>query len=129
MPQANNAPLATMTVDHTISQVEKMELVPTEAAASWVKVPSVECELSNANFVNSNESEEIDPAFAPDKVDSIMTDAESIGLKSMIVPSSPNAILSFPFYPEIGRHEPQAIIGRLIVQLMKPKRQLNENEQ
>ena len=46
----------------------------------------------------------------------------------MIVPSSPNGILTFPFYPDIGRREPQEIIGRLIVQLMKPERHLHENE-
>ena len=45
----------------------------------------------------------------------------------MIVPSNPNAILTFHFYPEIGRHEPQAIIGRFIVQLMRP-RLLTTNE-
>ena len=56
-----------------------------------------------------------------------MPKAESIGLKPVIVPSSPNAILTFPFYPEIGRHEPQAIIGRFIVQLMRP-RLLTTNE-
>ena len=45
----------------------------------------------------------------------------------MNVPSSPNAVLSFPYYPEIGRYEPQVIIGRFIVQLMKP-RELTTNE-
>ena len=30
-------------------------------------------------------------------------------------------MLTFPFYPEIGRHEPQRIIARSIVQLMKPR--------
>ena len=50
-----------------------------------------------------------------------MAKAERFGLKSVPVPSSPNAILTFPFHPEIGRHEPQAIIGRFIVQLMKPR--------
>lgn len=108
MSQAINAPVATMVVDDTGNQVEKMELVPIAAAAS-------------------NESEKTAPAFAPDDVDCIMTKAESIGFKSMIVPSSPNAILTFPFYPEIGRHEPQAIIGRLIVKLMKPE-ELTKNE-
>ena len=56
-----------------------------------------------------------------------MAKAESVGLKSVVVPSSPKAILTFPFYPEIGRHEPQAIMGRFIVQLMRP-RLLTTNE-
>lgn len=46
----------------------------------------------------------------------------------MSVPGSPNEILTFSFYPEIGRYEPQAIIGRFIVQLMKPERHLTTNE-
>ncbi|KAF6235087.1 hypothetical protein HO173_006714 [Letharia columbiana] len=111
MSQTNKPPVATMTVGGT-NQAETMGLLPTEAAAS--------------------ESEEIEPTFAPptlalDTVDGIMTKAESNGLKPATVPSSPNAIVTFPFYPEIGRYEPQAIIGRFIVQLMKP-RQLTTNE-
>ena len=50
-----------------------------------------------------------------------MAKVESFGLKSVTVPKDPNAILAFNFYPEIGRHEPQAIMGRFIVQLMKPR--------
>lgn len=86
-----------------------------------------DCDDLDADSTNGSEGKGNDPAGAPDPTDSIMPKAESIGLKPMIVPSSPNAILTFPFYPEIGRHEPQAIIGRFIVQLMRP-RLLTTNE-
>ena len=88
---------------------------------------SLRFETSHANLTNGSESKAMDPVSVPETVESIMRKAEGTGLKSMVVPSSPNAILTFAFYPEIGRHEPQAIIGRLIVQLMKP-RQLTIHE-
>ena len=80
-----------------------------------------DCDLLDADSAKYSESKEDETTSAPDNIDSIMAKVESFGLKSVTVPSSPNAILTFPFYPEIGRHEPQAIMGRFIVQLMKPR--------
>lgn len=86
-----------------------------------------ECVVQDADSAHGSESEGNDPALASNTGDSVLPKAESIGLKSVTVPSSPNAILTYRFYPEIGRHPPQAIIGRFIVQLMRP-RELTTNE-
>ena len=80
-----------------------------------------DCDVLDAYSAKCSESKEDEITSAPDNIDSIMAKVESSGLKSVTVPSSPNAILTFPFYSEIGRHEPQAIMGRFIVQLMKPR--------
>ena len=110
-----------------MAEHESMTLVQSGAAASRVKLSFSECNVLYADSANCSETKENDSAGAPQTVDTIMAKAESVGLKSVVVPSSPKAILTFPFYPEIGRHEPQAIMARFIVQLMRP-RLLTTNE-
>ena len=84
-------------------------------------------DVLTADSSKSSEPKEDDLTNAEDTIESTMAKAESFGFKAVDVPSSPSAILKFTFYPEIGRHEPQAIMGRFIVQLMRP-RDLTTNE-
>ena len=61
---------------------------------------------------------EAPPTIEPESVEFVLPNAESLGLKTVALPHTANAIRAYNFYPESGRHPAHKNIGTLSVKLM-----------